>query len=186
MATGDDGGLCESRLPRVFPDYRASQKFRNIAQNDRVAITVAHEPAQLRDIQAVYAGCTVHEVTDLAERRRAWELMAKRHPNLTDLAPPENGEVAIMAADCKHISVLDYTQGLGHTENVTVGCQTANLKGSTSKGLAGSRDATASHIFHPTEGSRIPSGRELTDVKRGQPDQTFGMVPRGGIEPPTP
>lgn len=117
-----------------FLIYRASQKFRNIAQNDRVAITVAHEPAQLRDVQAVYAGCTVHEVTDLAERRRAWELMAKRHPNLTDLAPAENGEVAIMAADCKHISVLDYTQGLGHTENVTVGCQTANLKGSTSKG----------------------------------------------------
>jgi hypothetical protein len=25
-----------------------------------------------------------------------------------------------MAADCKHLSVLDYSQGLGHTETVTI------------------------------------------------------------------
>ena len=57
---------------------------------------------------------------DLAERSRAWELLAKRHPNLTDLAPPEDAEVATMAADCKHLCVLDYSQGLGHTETVTI------------------------------------------------------------------
>ena len=99
-----------------FLIYRTSQKFANIAQNNRVAITVAKEPAQLRDVKAVYAGCAVHEVTDLAERSRAWELLANRHPNLTDLAPPANAEVATMAADCIHLSILDYSQGLGHTE----------------------------------------------------------------------
>jgi hypothetical protein len=40
--------------------------------------------------------------------------IATRHPYLTDLAPPQSSEVATMAR-CRHVSVLDYTQGLGHT-----------------------------------------------------------------------
>ena len=103
-----------------FLIYRTSQKFDNIGHDNRVAITVAHEPAQLRDIKAVYAGCSAREVTDLAERSHAWELLAKRHPNLTDLAPPEDADVATMAADCKHLSILDYSQGLGHSETLTL------------------------------------------------------------------
>ena len=113
-------GYANEGFRLYFLIYRTSQKFANIAQNNRVAVTVAHEPAELRDIKAVYAGCSAHEVTDLAERSRAWELLAKRHPALTDLAPPGNAEVATMAADCKHISVLDYSRGLGHTESLTL------------------------------------------------------------------
>jgi nitroimidazol reductase NimA-like FMN-containing flavoprotein (pyridoxamine 5'-phosphate oxidase superfamily) len=103
-----------------FLIYRTSQKFANIARDNRIAITVAHDPRRLRDIKAVYAGCSAAEVTDLAERSRAWELLARRHPNLTDLAPPENAQVATMAADCKHVSVLDYALGLGHTDTLTL------------------------------------------------------------------
>ncbi|HVM22099.1 MAG TPA: pyridoxamine 5'-phosphate oxidase family protein [Sphingomicrobium sp.] len=113
-------GYANQGFRLYFLIYRTSQKFANIAQNNRVAITVAKEPAELRDIQAVYAGCAVHEVTHLAERSRAWELLAKRHPNLTDLAPPGNAEVATMAADCQHMSVLDYSEGLGHAETLTL------------------------------------------------------------------
>lgn len=103
-----------------FLIYRNSQKFENIAHDNRVSISVGHEPTFLRDIKAVYAGCHAHEVTDLAERSRAWELLAERHPNLTDLAPPGTVEVATMKAECKHVSVLDYSKGLGHTEALTL------------------------------------------------------------------
>ena len=47
-------------------------------------------------------------------------LLAERHPNLTDLPPPQKDEVATMVADCRYVSVLDYSQGLGHTESLTV------------------------------------------------------------------
>ena len=47
-------------------------------------------------------------------------LLAKRHPNLTDLAPPEQTEVATMVARCRHVSVLDYSKGLGHTDSLTI------------------------------------------------------------------
>lgn len=113
-------GYANEGFRLYFLIYRTSQKFGNIAQDNRVAITVAHEPNQLREIKAVYAGCSVREVTELAERSRAWELLAKRHPNLTDLAPPADAEVATMAADCKHVSILDYSQGLGHAETLTL------------------------------------------------------------------
>jgi nitroimidazol reductase NimA-like FMN-containing flavoprotein (pyridoxamine 5'-phosphate oxidase superfamily) len=103
-----------------FLTYRTSQKFGNMMHDNRVAITVGYEPSELREIKAVYAGCTVHEITDLAERCRAWELLERRHPNLTDLAPPKDDEVATMAADCRHLSVLDYSQTVGHTESLTI------------------------------------------------------------------
>lgn len=103
-----------------FLIYRTSQKFANISRDNRVSISVGHEPHELREIKAVYAGCHVEEVTDLAERSRAWMLLAERHPNLTDLAPPGTDEVATMRADCKHVSVLDYSQGLGHAESLTL------------------------------------------------------------------
>ncbi|MBW0006526.1 MAG: pyridoxamine 5'-phosphate oxidase family protein [Sphingomonas sp.] len=103
-----------------FLIYRDSQKFANIENNRHIAITIGSEPAELQKIKAVYAGCEAEEVTDPAEKSRAWELLAERHPNLTDLAPPQNSEVATMVAHCKHVSVLDYSQGLGHTESVEI------------------------------------------------------------------
>ena len=103
-----------------FLIYRTSQKFENISRDNRVSVSVGHEPSELRQIKAVYAGCCAREVTDLKERSHAWTLLAERHPNLTDLAPPQNDEVATMMAQCRYVSVLDYSQGLGHTESLTV------------------------------------------------------------------
>lgn len=103
-----------------FLIYRTSQKFENISHDNRVSISVGHEPRTLSQIKAVYAGCHAHEVTDLAERSHAWKLLAERHPNLTDLAPPGTAEVATMSAECKYVSVLDYSKGLGHTEALTL------------------------------------------------------------------
>ena len=103
-----------------FLIYRTSQKFENISRENRVSISVGREPSELRDIKAVYAGCHAEEVTELAERSHAWKLLAERHPNLTDLAPPEKDEVATMVAKCRYVSVLDYSQGLGYSEPLTV------------------------------------------------------------------
>lgn len=103
-----------------FLIYRTSQKFENISRDSRVSIAVGGEPAQLSDVKAVYAGCKAREVTDVGERSRAWKLLAERHPNLTDLAPPGTDEVATMVAECSHVSVLDYSKGLGHTESLTI------------------------------------------------------------------
>ncbi len=113
-------GYANEGFRLYFLIYRTSQKFKNIAHDERVSISVGHEPTELRQIKAVYAGCHAHEVTDLHERSRAWTLLAQRHPNLTDLAPPQNDEVATMVAECRYVSMLDYSLGLGHAEALTV------------------------------------------------------------------
>jgi nitroimidazol reductase NimA-like FMN-containing flavoprotein (pyridoxamine 5'-phosphate oxidase superfamily) len=113
-------GYANEGFRLYFLIYRTSQKFDNISCLPQVAITVAHEPRELRDAKAVYAGCSVRELTEPSERRHAWDVLASRHPNLAHLPPPEESEVATMAADCQHVSVVDYTQGIGHTETVAI------------------------------------------------------------------
>ncbi len=103
-----------------FMVFRDSQKLSNIALNDRVSVAVSGEPRSLGEIQAVYAGCHAAEVTDPAERELAWKLLAERHPNLSDLGIPDDSDTALMRARCKHVSLVDYSQGIGHTESHTV------------------------------------------------------------------
>ena len=72
------------------------------------------------DIKAVYAGAHASEVKDEADRARTWELLTKRHPNLADFGLPEDADTALMRAKCKHVSMLDYSKGIGHSEALTV------------------------------------------------------------------
>jgi len=113
-------GYANEGFRLYFLIYRTSQKFENISRDNRVAIAIAKEPSQLRDVKAVYGGCLVQEVADLRERSHAWDLLAERHPNLTDLAPPQGDDVATMVAQLRHVSVLDYSKGLGATESFTI------------------------------------------------------------------
>jgi nitroimidazol reductase NimA-like FMN-containing flavoprotein (pyridoxamine 5'-phosphate oxidase superfamily) len=108
-----------------FLIFRSSQKFINIGHDDRVSIAVGSEPRYLSDVKAVYAGAHASEVTDEAERNMAWELLTERHPNLADFGAPEDTETAIMRAVCKYVSVLDYSQGIGHTEAMVVAAERA-------------------------------------------------------------
>jgi len=104
-----------------FLIFRASQKFANITKDDRVSIAVAADTSFLGEIKAVYAGAHAREVTDASERKRAWQLMMERHPNLAEFGEPDDEDTALMCADCKYVSVLDYSKGIGHSEALTVG-----------------------------------------------------------------
>jgi nitroimidazol reductase NimA-like FMN-containing flavoprotein (pyridoxamine 5'-phosphate oxidase superfamily) len=104
-----------------FLIFRDSQKFANIARDDRVSIAVSAETSFLGEIKAVYAGAYAAEVTDPAERNRAWRLLIERHPNLGEFGLPGDDETALMKASCKYVSVLDYSKGIGHAEALTVG-----------------------------------------------------------------
>ena len=96
--------------------FRSSQKFANISADPRVSIAVGEEPRDIHLAQAVYASARAAEVDDPAERDRAWSLLVDRHPNLTGLDMPDPSATALLRLGCEHISVLDYRQGLGHTD----------------------------------------------------------------------
>lgn len=103
-----------------FLIFRDSQKFANIRRDDRVSVAVSGESSFLGEIKAVYAGAHAVEVLDRAERERAWKLMLERHPNLADFGAPDDSQTALMRARCKYVSMLDYSKGIGHSENLIV------------------------------------------------------------------
>ena len=120
-------GYANDALVIYFLIFRSSQKFANIRHDDRVSIAVGGEPKDMREAKAVFAGAHASEVVDPKQRQHAWRLLVQRHPNLADFDLPESSQAALMRADCKYVSVLDYSKGLGHTEALSVGDDNAPL-----------------------------------------------------------
>ena len=114
-------GYANSGWTVYFLIFRSSQKFANVARDNRISIAISGDPASLSDIKAVYAGALASEVTDERERTLGWTLLSTRHPNLADYGLPDQTETALMRAVCKYVSVLDYSKGMGHTEELTIG-----------------------------------------------------------------
>jgi len=103
-----------------FMIFRRSQKYANIQRDARISIAVAPEPAELEELMAVYAGATAQEITDLGERDAAWRLLMERHSTLAGFKLPAADEAVFMRAKCRHVTVLDFTQGLGHLERLEI------------------------------------------------------------------
>lgn len=114
-------GYANDALRIYFLIFRSSQKFANIRQDRRVSIAVGEEPRDMREAKAVFAGAKAWEVVEPEERKHAWRLLVERHPNLADFDLPASSQAALMRADCKHVSALDYTEGFGHTEAFSIG-----------------------------------------------------------------
>ena len=109
-------GYANEGLTLYFMIFRASQKFDNIANDDRVSVAIGKEPPDLRVAKAVFAAAFAAEITDTIERQHAWRVLMQRHPNLVGRAMPDKSVAALMRAECRDLSVVDYTKGLGHTD----------------------------------------------------------------------
>ncbi len=70
----------------------------------------------MRMAKAVFAAAHASEVSIPTERDHAWRLLIQRHPILVGTAIPDHAVAAMMRAECEHLSVLDYSKGLGHTD----------------------------------------------------------------------
>ena len=114
-------GYASEGLTVYFMILRTSQKYTNIQRDNRVSIAVGEEPREVGEAKAVFAGAHAAELTDPGERERVWKLLERRHPNLGSYELPDGSDAAVMRATCRHVSVVDYTKGLGHTEAFTAG-----------------------------------------------------------------
>ena len=114
-------GYANEGFDVFFLIFRSSQKYANIQHDDRISIAIGDEPTSLQELTAVYAGARAREVTDPKQREYAWRLLVRRHPNLADFKVPDFTKTALMLASCKHVSTLDFTQSLGHVEQLTLG-----------------------------------------------------------------
>jgi nitroimidazol reductase NimA-like FMN-containing flavoprotein (pyridoxamine 5'-phosphate oxidase superfamily) len=98
-----------------------SQKAANIARDERVSITVGSDPDDVMRITGLSMAARAHAVPDPAEAARIIALLPSRYPVQTvplSFPMPTPGQVRIVRVQPTVVSVLDYSQGFGHTDLV--------------------------------------------------------------------
>ena len=101
-----------------------SQKAHNIRQNNKVSLTINTAYQDWNHIQGLSMAGIAEIVNDEKEMEHASACMLKRFPQLKTLMSgtgslPWTGAIFIKISPTI-ISILDYEQGFGHTELVTV------------------------------------------------------------------
>ncbi|WP_159015600.1 pyridoxamine 5'-phosphate oxidase family protein [Cognatiluteimonas profundi] len=99
-----------------------SQKAANLAHDDRVSLTIDHDTPDIMRITGLSMAARAKPVVDLAEAGRILRLLPGKYPEQTPPLPmpmPRADQVRIFRVEPVVISVLDYSQGFGHTDLVT-------------------------------------------------------------------
>jgi Pyridoxamine 5'-phosphate oxidase len=98
-----------------------SQKAANLARDDRVSLTIDHDPPQVMEITGLSMAAHAQAVTDPAEAGRILRILPLKYPEQVSLPGPmpTPEQVRIFRVTPTVISVLDYSKGFGHTDLVT-------------------------------------------------------------------
>ena len=100
---------------------KRSQKYSNIERDSRVSIMIGRDFDDPSQIKALSIAANASEVRDPGQRKRAIELVLKRHPKLASLGDPDLEHSAVMRAYCSVVTILDYSKGFGHADLLSVG-----------------------------------------------------------------
>ena len=95
-----------------------SQKAKNLAQDDRLSLTIDHDTADLMAITGLSMAARAHAVDDRAEAEKVLRMLPLKYPEARPLPMkmPSPDEVRLFRVTPSVISVLDYSKGFGHTD----------------------------------------------------------------------
>ena len=95
-----------------------SQKARNLAQDDRVSLTIDHDTPDVMTITGLSMAAHALPVTDRAEAEKVLRMLPLKYPDAPPLPMkmPGPDEVRLFRLEPVVISVLDYAKGFGHTD----------------------------------------------------------------------
>ena len=112
-------GYANDDLTIYFLCGHDSQKAANLARDARVSLTIDDDTAQVMEITGLSMAARAQLVVDPAEAEKALQLMMQRYPaQHVPLPMPEPSNVHIFRVTPTVISVLDYSQGFGHTDMI--------------------------------------------------------------------
>ena len=97
-----------------------SQKAQNLAQDNRVSLTIDHDVPDPMAITGLSMAAHAYPVTDLVEIAKAMQLLGQRFPEYASFPMPKPEEIRVFRVEPKVVSVLDYSKGFGHTDLVAV------------------------------------------------------------------
>lgn len=115
-------GYVHDGLTLYFLCSPDSQKAENLARDDRVSLTIDHDTSDLLAISGLSLAGHARLVEDTDLAAQIIEKMIAAYPEAARSAPidrPMPQDVRIFAVTPVVISVLDYSQGFGHTDLVT-------------------------------------------------------------------
>jgi len=115
-------GYANEGLTLYFLCGRESQKAANLAHDDRVSLTIDHDTTDLMAISGLSMAAHAQAVEDPVEAERILQLLASKYGEPVTPPPvemPSAEEVRIFRVTPTVISVIDYSQGFGHTDLVT-------------------------------------------------------------------
>ncbi len=99
-----------------------SQKAKNLAQDDRISLTIDHDTSDLMMITGLSMAARARAVHDRAEAEEVLRLLPLKYPQAQAQAlpfkMPTPDEIRVFRVTPVVISVLDYTKGFGHTDLV--------------------------------------------------------------------
>ena len=114
-------GYVNEGLVLYFLCGLASQKAANLARDDRVSLTIDHDTPDIMRITGLSMAARATPVLDPGEAGRILALLPGKYPEQATPLPmpmPTADQVRIFRVDPVVISVLDYSQGFGHTDLV--------------------------------------------------------------------
>ena len=113
-------GYANDGLIVYFLIARTSQKFANIARDSRVSVAIGNDYPQPLQIKGLSMAGRVTEVRDKDEIEHVAEILFRRYPEYKTMPRPDSAEVPLMRLTPEIVSILDYSQGFGHTDLVRV------------------------------------------------------------------
>ncbi|WP_175912193.1 MULTISPECIES: pyridoxamine 5'-phosphate oxidase family protein [unclassified Burkholderia] len=114
-------GYVSQGLTLYFLCGLESQKAANLARDDRVSLTIDHDTSDLMAITGLSMAAHAQPVTDRAEAEKVLRMLPLKYPDMQTppMPMPSPDEVRIFRVIPTVISVLDYSQGFGHTDLFT-------------------------------------------------------------------
>jgi nitroimidazol reductase NimA-like FMN-containing flavoprotein (pyridoxamine 5'-phosphate oxidase superfamily) len=114
-------GYASEGLTLYFLCGRQSQKAANLERDDRISLTINHDPPDVMAITGLSMAAHAKPIEDSAEARRIVRMIVAKYPEQPSfpLAEANMGELRVFRVTPKVISVLDNSKGFGHTDLVT-------------------------------------------------------------------
>ncbi len=114
-------GYANEGLTLYFLCGPDSQKAANLAQDDRVSLTIDRDTPQVMEITGLSMAARAQVVIDPDEAQKALQLLMLKYPqqNAVPVPLPTPADVRIFRVTPTVISVLDYTKGFAHTDLVS-------------------------------------------------------------------
>jgi nitroimidazol reductase NimA-like FMN-containing flavoprotein (pyridoxamine 5'-phosphate oxidase superfamily) len=115
-------GYANEGLTLYFLCGLDSQKAVNLAHDDRVSLTIDHDTTDLMAITGLSMAAHAQAVDNPAEAEKVLRMLIQKYPEPVTPPPiemPSAEEVRIFRVTPTVISVIDYSEGFGHTDLVT-------------------------------------------------------------------